>query len=156
MIYQWGSRTFSVDAQTVGDTVERLAVQHGGVCPPSALVEESRPLDAPTHPLFTWDDEIAAEAWRRQQARSVINSIKVTMDDGEQSKSPAFVHVSLVGDEGPREGYASTLSVMSDEEQREQVLAEVRRYLNGFRRRYQHLSVLTPLFQAMDKLELDA
>lgn len=152
MIYKWGSRSYSVDAQLVGETVERLTQRNGGVCPPGALVDEARPDDSPLHPMFEWDDEHAAESWRRQQARLVINNIRVVIEESE-SQPPAFHHVKVVDSEGQvREGYADTFTVVSNNDMHRQVLAEAKAQLRGFRRRYESLSELAPVWRVLDPI----
>ena len=154
MVYEWGSRRFGVDPQAVGETVTRLARQNGGVCPPSLLVDESRPPESPTHKLFTWDDVSAAESWRRQEARQVVKSLRVITEE-TRSKPSAFVHVTVHTEDGPREGYKPFYEVVANEEHRAQALAEALQYLNGFRRRYRHLNELQPVFDAIDAVEVE-
>lgn len=151
MVYEWGSRRFGVDPQQVGETVTRLAKENGGVCPPGALVEASRPEDAPTHKLFTWDDVSAAESWRRQEARQVVKSLRVVTED-TKARPSAFVHVSVVTSDGPREGYRPFYEVVADDDMRQQALAEALQYLNGFRRRYRHLNELQPVLDAIEEV----
>lgn len=69
IVYKWAHGTRGAPAQAVGETVAWLVEAHGGVCPPSALVEVARDEQHPCHRLFTWDDPKAAEAWRRHEAR---------------------------------------------------------------------------------------
>lgn len=151
MVYEWGSRRFGVDPQLVGETVATLAQENGGVCPPSALVEVSRPQGAPTHKLFTWDDDAAAEAWRRQEARNVVRCLRV-VSEGSKAKPSAFLHVNVVSGEGPREGYAPFATVVQNDDLRGQALKEALSYLNGFRRRYRHLQELAPVIEAIEQV----
>ena len=151
MVYEWGSRRFGVDPQLVGETVATLAQENGGVCPPAALVDASRPQDAPTHKLFTWDDDAAAEAWRRQEARNVVRCLRV-VSEGSKAKPSAFLHVNIVSGDGPKEGYAPFATVVADDGMRDQALKEALSYLNGFRRRYRHLQELSPVLDAIEQV----
>lgn len=153
MIYEWGSRRHRVDAQVVGETVERLADANGGVCPPAALVDDARPDTSPIHELFEWDDHRAAESHRRHQARRVINVLVVTDTDRDDTQRPAFIHVKTLDPDGLREGYQQFHDVVADDGLRDQAIAEALRYLNGFRRRYNHLTALGPVFDAIDRVE---
>ena len=152
MIYEWGKRRFSVPAQEVGEAIDYLRNANGGVCPPSALVEEARPKASPLHPLFTWDNKTAAESWRRQEARQVINAV-VMIDERTEEVRPAFLHITLTEDDELREGYAPFDVVLSDEDSRRQVIDEALRYLNGFKRRFAHLSEFRPVLDVIDELQ---
>lgn len=155
MIYEWGSRSFPVAAEVVGKAVEQIAKRTGGVCPPGMLVERARPERSPLHRLFEWDDEAAAESWRRQQARMVINSLVLVIEDSE-SRPPAFVHVRVQQGDNQREGYAASVEVMADDEMRDQALREALSKLRGLKRRFESLSELGPVWQALDSVEAEA
>lgn len=152
--YQWGKRSFGVPAQEVGDAVEKLSAAHGGVCPPSALVEEARPTRSPLHRLFTWDDTRAAEAWRRHEARKVVGALVLRVADREGPAAPAFVHVRTVTPDEVREGYRATVDVVDEgDADRAFVLAEALRMLHGLRRRYEAVETLRPVWHALDEVD---
>ena len=77
------------DAQTVGEELERIRQRDGSITVDAAL-EEARSVHSPLHPLCTWDDDIAAENWRRDEMRRAIRSIKVITPEREEYR--AFVH----------------------------------------------------------------
>ena len=72
--YRSGYR-FKVPAQVVGETLEGLA--QTGELTSARFLEASRPENAPTHNMFEWDDSVAAERYRLQQATVAINSVEV-------------------------------------------------------------------------------
>lgn len=158
-MYEWASRNYSVSAQTVGETVERLGSLHGGFCPPSALVNEARPEQHELHGLFEWDDSVAAEAHRRQQARQVISSVRVVPaveDDSPPAPSfPAFVSVYKVDENGVTRGYKPLSVVVEQPDEYRQVLAEANSAFAALRRRYASLKEFGPVFAALDQLELE-
>lgn len=156
--YEWASKNHKVSAQLVGETVERLADLNGGVCPPSALVDEAKPEEHPLHNLFEWDDSAAAESYRRQQARQVINSIRVVpaIEDGSAPAPsfPAFVSVSKIDEDGVSRGYKPLSIVVEKPEEYAQVLAEANAAFAALRRRYAALKEFGPVFAALDQLDL--
>jgi hypothetical protein len=77
------------DAQTVGEELERIRQRDGSITVDAAL-DEARSIHSPLHPLCTWDDDIAAENWRRDEMRRAIRSIKVITPEREEYR--AFVH----------------------------------------------------------------
>lgn len=48
-----------------------------GQLDPDIVLEEARPVSSPIHDRFEWDDSVAAEAWRKEQAHELIRSVKV-------------------------------------------------------------------------------
>ena len=80
-----------VDAQTVGDELDRIRDKHNGITPQD-VVDESAPADAPLNPCFTWDDVEAANEYRKVEARSIVRSVRVVYPDKKETE-PAFVHV---------------------------------------------------------------
>ena len=152
MRYAW-NRSRSVDAQIVGERVSAIAEGSGGVCRPSALVEDARPSSSALHPLFEWDDWIAAEAHRRDQARRAIRELRVVeeSEDGEETVQ-AFVHVIRVEDGEVSEGYRLTSLVVQSDEEYSQVLDEALGQLRAWKRRFAHLSELSSVFQALARV----
>jgi hypothetical protein len=132
MIYEYRSGApvaYHVPAQVVGEQVEILA-KRNGVCHPGALVDEARAIDSPLHPIFEWDDIVAAEGYREDQARHLIASIVVVKEE-EDTRPPAFVHTTIEH----RRGYATAARVLSDEELRGQLLEDTIANLRGWERR---------------------
>lgn len=90
-----GARVTGVDAQTVGQELERISDDHGELTA-SLVVDEARPDHAPLHPAFEWNDEIAAELHRQHQARTMIRAVQIVQEhDGRPE--PVYVHVSGEG-----------------------------------------------------------
>ena len=93
-------------AQVVGETLADIENRHG-VIDPHTVVDESRPDDAPLHPVFEWRDEIAAERWRVEQARRVVRSVEIVAEDRNQPTQIAYVNIQSQG------GYVSAAAVRS-------------------------------------------
>ena len=84
---------YSIDAETAGKELARIQKEHG-VTTPGAVVDASRPENAPLHPVFEWRDEVAAEGYRKWQARMLIKSVTVIEQrDGKEVAAPVYVHV---------------------------------------------------------------
>lgn len=93
-VFRNGARISGVDAKTAGDELARIQDQHGELTAP-LVVDEARPDDAPLHPAFEWDDQLAAELHRQQQARSLIRSVQVVQSD--EPPAPAYLHIQATG-----------------------------------------------------------
>jgi len=153
--YVWGGNTYSVPAPVVGKAVHRI-VRRYGRCEPEELVKAAEPEASPLHPLFDWDDKTAAGKWRNHQARNILRSIVIREErpEGESFERPAFVsvgHVAATQDAGG--GYRPIDVVMADERFAEEAMREAMMHLRAFRRRYESLSALNPVWEAMEKVQ---
>lgn len=142
--YQWKRGSFVTgDAQAAGEVCSML--ERRGELTPQSLVEESRPDDAPLHSMFEWDDAQAAEMYRQQQARQIINSIEVVAI-GDSKPVKAFVSLRVGGME---RRYESTEVALSRPDSREQVLKEALSELKAFERKYGRLTELADVIAAI-------
>lgn len=153
MRFVWENSRFGVDAGVVAKTVQELEAAEGAVRP-QRLVDVARPEESPVHGLFEWDDQVAAELHRVDQARRVMRSLRVVVQDNR--REIAYVHVSTVvpGQRGPG-GYVQSLRALSDETMRTQVLEDAARQLLGFRRRFMALQEFKPVIDAIDETVLE-
>lgn len=132
-----GSR-HSVPASVAADELRRIADNFGGI-QPSAVVDEARAEDAPLHPEFEWRDNVAAEAWRRDQARALINDIVVVHQESA-SAYPVFMHVPAIEDSPP--AYHKRDTVLTNADMRKASIAEALGQLESIMRRYDTLNAL--------------
>lgn len=151
MVYKWrqgGSHT--VDATATGQYFEGLEARDGAIRAETVL-DEARAEDALLHPVFEWDDGVAAEQYRLSQSRKLIGDlVRVTVcDSGEQQETRAFVNV--VAHPITAE-YRSVTVAMSDDSMRGTVLANAYKELTAFKKKYSELSELGEVFKAIDKL----
>lgn len=94
--FREGNRVTGVDAQTAGSELERIHQKHGAI-KPKIVVDEARPDDAPLHPIFEWNDAVAAEEWRVHTARNLIRSVQVINTD--KQTEPVYVSVQAQNNE---------------------------------------------------------
>lgn len=84
--YSWKMKGFAygVDPNVAAEELKRLQNVYNGKLTPIIIVNESKNLKSVLHPIFQWDDEKAAEGYRIQQARYLLNNIQVIIKtDGE-------------------------------------------------------------------------
>ena len=146
LIYQWKlPGLMPVDAQTAGEELQRIYQEKGRLDAPD-IVDESRPVDAPLHPCFEWNDVVAAEKYRETQAQNIVRSVVVVHEN--QSNEPvevrAFVNV--------QETYRPIEVVVNSEEQMKELLKSAFSELKSFEKKYAALSQLAPVFEAIQKL----
>jgi len=84
-VYSWKIEGLAkrVDPLIAAQELQRIQNTYGSITP-EVLVDEAKNEDSPLHPMFEWDDSRAAENYRLQQARTLLNNIRVTIiTDGE-------------------------------------------------------------------------
>ena len=101
----------------------KIALQNGGVLKVEDVLIEARDESSPLHKHFEWDDSEAAEQYRRQQARALIQKCKITLIDSQPVEIRAFV--SLPTDRENGGGYRLTSEVMGDERMKAELLRDI-------------------------------
>ena len=106
----------SYDAAT--DANVRLALEEletKGRLVPTAVVEAAADPDSPLHNYFTWDNDEAAKAYRLEQARRLIRSIRVVIvEEDVRIVTPKYVRD--VSREPSEQGYIAVREVVRDPE----------------------------------------
>ena len=85
---------YGVDAQTAGEELARIKREHR-ILEPATVVEESRPEEAPLHPVFEWCDPKAAEQWREHQASQLIRRVRVVPMEAVEPELPRAPRVQM-------------------------------------------------------------
>jgi hypothetical protein len=143
MSYKWvdGSR-MSGDVEIAAKVCEGLDKQ--GRLNAKELVEASRDENAPLHDMFEWDDAIAAEKYREEQAKKIIRSIELVIED-KPVNYRAFSSI------GPK-AYTSTQTALSKDATRRILLNSAKAELQAFKRKYSTLKELSDVFSAIDEV----
>lgn len=142
--YAWTPRAHvGVPADVAGRELSRMA--RGGEITARAVLNAARPEDSPLHPAFEWDDAVAAELHREDQARLMLRSIRIVRD-AEQEPERVFWHVATED----VDSYVTTARVMSEPDLRDALMEECVKTLIAARRRYSELKELAPVWEAID------
>ena len=143
MNYQWKKASYiKVDANVAGQVCEELTNTVGLTA--ETLLEASRDEGAPLHKEFEWDDSLAAEQYRMQQARHIINCLCIKVED--KTEEPVRAFFTIVESE-----YEPINVIMSVEDKRQALLNSALRELEAFERKYQTLTELAEVFKAIKK-----
>lgn len=136
------------DIQAEGTFLEALR-EKDGLIDRYSVTDAARDSSSPIHCEFEWDDEVAAEEWRFEQAAYLIRSICVVreaMPDREPQIVRAFVSVS---GETNRHAFTSIVVALSDPDLRRQVLERALRELEAWQHKYEQLEELAELFSVV-------
>ena len=149
--YTPGSR-LKGDAQVVGEELQRITELHGGQLKHvDPIIEEARSVTNPLHDQFEWDDSIAAQEHRRNQARRLMACVRIVSEGSSGPKLfKAFVNIQI----GTQQSYHTTAEAFSDKELREQVLAKALKEANAWHDRYAQYHELSEIFKAIKKVNV--
>ena len=119
------------DAQKTGEILAKM--EENGQLTAANVVKKARPEKSPLHCYFTWDDKVAAEKFREQEARVLIASIVVTQEDGQIERR--FYNIEVKDPE-----YKSIDTIMLSKDDSNKLLKLAFRDMKIFRNKYQRLS----------------
>lgn len=151
MIYQWKHYQFPIKAQDAGEELERIQMRDGYLVP-ATIVSEARPTDAVLHDCFEWKDDVAAEEYRKQQARVMLGNlltVNVLSPDGEKEQR-AFLNITV---EKEPNRYMATAMILADADLRKQVLDKALSELTAFQKKYENLVEMAKVLDAIRELK---
>lgn len=150
MVYEWkAGYSYPVSAQVAGEEIERIKASSGkDYIQPEELLEASRPVSAPLHKCFDWNDATAAEKWRTSQAHLLITRVTVKVVGGTEPVR-AFVNVSKYLEKGK---FVSVSRALEVSDYRETLLSTALMELKTFRNKYHRLKELASVIKTIDEV----
>lgn len=131
--------------------LEEIRAAHDGILHTEDIVEYARNPESALHGCFTWDDTKAAAEYRKWQARQVVQTVYVKVeDDGRSKEAPTYV--SLTEDRQGRGGYRLMVDVLSDDELRGKLLKQALAEFDTWKQKYKQIKDLAAVFAERDKL----
>ena len=134
------SGIFKADAQKVYEELGDTSIT------PEEVLEKARKKRSELHKCFEWDDSVAAEKFRLQQARQIIQMLVIT----PRSEDDEPVRVYQISSE--KNVYQSTRLILQQPDEYAQLLKRAKMELFAIQKRYQMLSELEAVFAAIDEL----
>ena len=134
--------------------LEQICQSHGGVLRPEDVVAFARNERTALHSEFEWDDVKASAEHRLWQARTVIRVTVTVLPSPHADQEPVRAYVSVVSDRvRPGGGYRPLAEVMTNDEMRAELVTEALGEVKRWRRKYERIRELVPIFRAIDKVE---
>ena len=128
-----GSRLRKADAEVLGKAFERLKAS--GPLTADRVLEEAMSARSPLHKFFEWDNEKAAHKFRLEQARRLIRSIEIVIEDAKGKSVPMRAYYSVKDAEGQR-NYEPMAFVFSSPDLADQVIQEAVSQLEAWKVKY--------------------
>lgn len=150
--------TNDVRNESIRAALMALYAAHDGALAPKHIVDAARDVSSPLHDEFEWDDDAAAEMYRLAQAGALVRRMKLTIirKDAEARN----IHITTTRQFQSRAsqrkedaGYETLEDILDDPEKRAELLAQVLRELNAYRKRYAELSELSEIWDAIKSLQ---
>lgn len=146
MVYTYKAGAhIKVDANIAGQMCEQLERTVGLTA--KNLLDANRSEDAPLHGEFEWNDSIAAEAYREDQARYIIRSLCVKPEDKKTEPIRAFFTIG-----SPQ--YESLPVIFSVQEKTDALFEIALRELKAIKAKYNTLEKLRPVFDAIEQIAM--
>lgn len=130
--------------QVIGKALEEITEEAGGQLTPKAVVDKARVKTHPLHPHFEWNDSLAAESYRLDQARNLIRIVRVEDASAEEGTSRAFISVN----DGDNTAYRPLQMIKRSADLQLAVLKQAQRDLEAWERRYRDLTDICQIVQS--------
>lgn len=122
------------DAQLIADEISAI-----GEAPTAAdIVDAARNERSELHKCFEWDDSVAAERWRRKQARDIVHHL-VFIEEQIPTDRP---EIRIRYTEGANNGYKETKKIVRNQDAYKILLSRAYAELRAFKAKYNMLSEL--------------
>jgi len=110
---------------------------------PQNVVDLARNENSVIHNDFEWNDTVAGEKYRNIQAREMIRNFVIVKEEKEAEPVRALQISTTVNEYKPVE------IILRNEDEYQSLLRRALGELEAFKRRYQTLTELEPIFEAM-------
>ncbi len=115
------------------------------------LLERARDKSNPLHDFFEWNNSKAGEKWRLQQARFIINEVKIYVEDKEMF---GFENVSVKTEDGTtKRVYKPMVEIISNESYRKQIIMRALQQQKYWAEQNKMYSEFKPIVSAIKKTE---
>lgn len=133
-----------LDVQEALNEVARDSID--GKLHPEDVIDRARHSTSALHEFFTWDDRRAAHRWRMEEARHLIRSYSIVVQQQPTVTARAFVSLKSARPHGG--GYLPIQRILSDRDLYKEMLNDALEEIRAVERRYGHLRELQPVFAA--------
>ena len=147
--YQGYLQDSTMDAQKTGEEIKAIVESmesKGELMKPEDMVNYARNnTDSELHKGFEWDDSIAGEKYRIEQAR-YINRILVYVENTPQEEKFDNVEIRVFQQPERNKGYRETIQIVKNEDEYQSLLKQAYDELRRFKKKYSTLSELSEIF----------
>lgn len=142
------------EAAWIGQQLE----EGGEEITPKHLVDAARSAKSPGHKLFEWDDSVAGEAYRLQQATGHLRMVQIEIVNhgNKQPIRACFPVYQSDGADGAKRSHVSYDRIKDTPDLARQVIERGANELRQWQKRYSlYTNVFETVFQAIEEVEKD-
>jgi len=149
-----GSRLTDNQAQIFAKHIfSMMKVRSISMVTPEEILQDAKKKSSPYHDWFDWDDAIASEKYRTNQARQLLGSIvEVTITHEEEEPREIRVFVNVTDEEGNR-GYVKKEVAIQTPKMWDQVIRQAMVEVTGWKKRYEEYTELAKIHKAITDVE---
>lgn len=122
--------------QRIGEELAKITDAHDGRLTPDDVVEAAKNPRSALHKHFEWNDQAAAQAFRLDQAREIIRTIRIVEDESSGELTRAFLSVVDKGGAA----YRRVQDVRTSGDLQAAVLQQADRDLEAWQKRYRSIA----------------
>ncbi|MBR2551435.1 MAG: hypothetical protein IKF05_00380 [Erysipelotrichaceae bacterium] len=141
----WGFMKYKADAEICYREIQSL----GKEVTPQMIVDFARDEDTELHKCFQWDDSVAAENWRKQQARQVVMSLTVKVERSEHGEAQTY---RLIEHDDTEKIYRPVVFTVRNKDEYARLLAQAKADMIAFKKRYKSIVELQEVIEEIDKI----
>ena len=135
---------YKADAEAVYTEINAL----GEEFTPDMIVEAAKDENSELHKCFEWDDTIAADKYRKHQARMLVASLVVKTETTEGEA----VAVRVISSTAARNVFKPTVMLIKQDQEYADLLARAIRELKAVQMKYKVVEELQDIFEAIEAL----
>lgn len=137
--FKKGARVRGLDPNKTGAELEKIRSNNQGLLQAGDVVNAARSKRSPLHDYFEWDDSLAAEEHRKEQARQLIRSVKVVYQTDRNDIKQVPLYINLEATEDNKRAYYNVVDVMSHSSLRAQAKKKAWGDIIAWKERYKEL-----------------
>ena len=134
---------FKADPQKVADEIDAL----GGEVTPEQLVEAARDKKSELHKCFDWDNKVAAEKWRKHQARQIMCFLVIRNEDEDGNQEAPVIRYMYKTDTG---GYKPSKMIFKRDDEYQKLLQRVDGELHAIKQKYSYIQERDFIWELID------
>lgn len=147
-----GSHISDDQAEIIGQHICTIIEKNNGHITPLYILDDAKSINSPLHEYFDWDNQIAADKWRIEQAHYLLRSVNIVYEtNDEEIETRAFVNITIIGNDHKDRFYTDIYRVLSDKELIHQTLEKALKELKDWQDRYEKYQELFLIFEAIEK-----
>ena len=145
------------NAQRYGEAIIAIHERKPAGIYPRDVVEDARKDTSVLHDAFEWDDSVAGEKYRIEQAGQLLRTIKVQFSKYYDEPIRAFISINLLEIEEEVEPGESTRvnrrveQVMNNDVQRTYIMKQLQKELRSFERRLRRFEEFGEVVDSIQK-----